>query len=171
VVTVEERVVSRDIEETSLPGVGVRYGFDTQDGRHVSVLVRRTGGRAVYVSTAADPDRSEQVLDLDPADAATLADLLGGGEVARELDTLEDAMAGVGIDWITVDASGPGQGRSIGQLQVRSTTGVIIAAVLRGGELVETSPGPDVVIEAGDTVVVLGEPRDLPRVRDLFRGP
>ncbi|MFP5310187.1 MAG: cation:proton antiporter regulatory subunit [Actinomycetes bacterium] len=163
--------MSREIEETPLPGVGVRYGFDGADGRHVTVLVRRSGGRAVYVSSAADPDRADQVLDLDPADARTLADLLGGGEVSRELDALEDAMAGVGIDWITVDPASPGEGRTIGQLQVRSTTGVIIAAVLRTGELVATSPGPDLVLEAGDTVVVIGEPRDLPRVRDLFRGP
>jgi TrkA domain protein len=162
-------MADRRYEHRHLPGVGIRYGFQMGDGRHLSVLVRQDGSRAVYVQDPRDPDRFDEVLDLDAADAGNLAELLGGSQVTRELSRLEGAIAGLAIDWVPVAARSPGAHRSLGQLQIRSTTGVTIAAIVREGHLVEASPGPDVVVEPGDTLFALGRAEDLQRLRDLFR--
>lgn len=158
-----------EIEETRLPGVGVRYAFTTDDGRRVSVLHHRTGHRELFVSPPDDPDRAEPVLDLDGDEARTLAELMGGSRVVTELDRLQQVVPGLALDWLEVEAGSPAAGRSIGQLEVRRTTGVTIVTVLRGSEHVPT-PMPDFVFEPGDTAVVVGPTDAIRRVRDLLRG-
>lgn len=157
------------IEETRLPGVGVRYSFVTADGVRVSVLHHRTGRRELYVSTPDDPDTAEEVLDLDSAEARTLAELMGGSQVVTDLDRLQQVVPGMALDWLEVEPGSPAAGRTIGQLEVRKSTGVTIVTVLRDGGH-EPSPGPDFVLEIGDTVVVVGPPEACGRVRDLLRG-
>lgn len=156
------------IEETPLPGVGVRYSFTTRDGRQVSVVHHRTGHRELYVSSREDPDRSTAVLDLDDEEARTLAELLGGSQVVSDLERLQDVVPGMALDWVTVEADSPAAGRSIGQLGVRRATGVTIVSVLHEGEQ-HPNPGPDEVLHPGDTVVVCGPPDAIRRVRDLLR--
>lgn len=157
------------IEETQLPGVGVRYSFVTGDRVRVSVLHHRTGHRELFVSPPEDPDTAEQVLDLSTSEARTLAELMGGSQVVADLDRLQHVVPGMALDWLEVEPASPAAGRTIGQLEVRKSTGVTIVTVLRDGEH-EPSPGPDFGLEAGDTVVVVGPPEACARVRDLLRG-
>lgn len=161
--------MSPQIRKTQLPGVGVRYSFETAAGRRVSVLHHRTGHRELYVSRADDPDAAEQVLDVDSEEATTLAELIGGPRVVADLDRLQQVVPGMALDWLDVEPDSPAAGRSIGQLEVRKTTGVTVVAVLRGEKHLP-SPSPDVVFEPGDTAVVVGPPDACRRVRDLLRG-
>jgi CPA2 family monovalent cation:H+ antiporter-2 len=66
-------------------------------------------------------------------------------EVTRYLD----------FTWLRVPADSGFHGRSLGELQIRSTTGVSVVGVVHAGALV---PNPDgrVHLEAGDLVAVLG---------------
>ena len=57
-------------------------------------------------------------------------------------------------------------GRTIGDLGVRSETGVSILAVVRGDEVIP-NPGPDLVLEAGDAVGVLGTPEQRAAFRAI----
>ncbi len=158
------------IEETRLPGVGVRYSFTTADGYRVSVLHHRTGHRELFVSSPEDPDTAHEVLDLDTEGARTLAELLGGSRVVADLDRLQEVVPGMALDWLDVEADSRADGRTIGQLEVRQATGVTIVTVLRDGEH-DPNPGPDFVLRAGDTAVVLGPPDAIRRVDDLLRAP
>ena len=45
-----------DVEETKLPGVGVRHDFATSSGQRVGVLLHRTGQRELLVYDEDDPD-------------------------------------------------------------------------------------------------------------------
>ncbi len=161
--------MEHEIEETTLPGVGVRYSFATEAGERVSVLLHHSGHREVYVSDPDDPDRSLEVLDLDERDSRVLAELLGGARIVHEIHALQQDIEGVAIDWLPIEAGSPAAGRSIGQLQVRSSTGVTIIAIIRGGQPVP-GPGPEFELAAGDTAIVLGQPEDCRRAQDLFRG-
>lgn len=161
-------MADRRIEESTLPGVGVRYTFEAESGQRVSVLLHHSGHREVYVSDAADPDRSREVLDLEEDDARVLADLLGGTQVVQEIHTLQQDVEGVAIDWLQIEADSPAVGRTIGQLEIRGTTGVTIIAVLRAGEALP-APGPDFKLQPGDTAIVVGDPADCRRAQDLFR--
>ncbi|MGH3442027.1 MAG: cation:proton antiporter regulatory subunit [Nitriliruptorales bacterium] len=156
------------IEETRLPGVGVRYSFTTDDGHRVSVLHHRTGHRELFVCPPDDPDTAEQVLDLHGDEARTLAEVLGGSRVVTELDRLQQIVPGLALDWLEVEEKSPAAGRSIGQLEVRRSTGVTIVTVLRDAEHTP-SPSADFVFAAGDTAVVVGPPESIRRVRDLLR--
>lgn len=162
--------MSPQIEETRLPGVGVRYSFTTVGGRRVSVLHHRTGRRELFVSHPDDPDTSEEVLDLDTEGARTLAELLGGSRVVTDLDRLQQVVPGMALDWLEVEPDSHAAGRSIGQLEIRKSTGVTVVTVLRDSQH-DPNPGPDFVLRPGDTAVVIGPPGACARVRDLLRGP
>lgn len=157
-----------NVEETPLPGVGVRYGFETSEGQRVSVVHHRSGRRQVFVGEPADPDASEQVLELDDDDSRVLSELLGASRVVREIDRLQQSVAGLTLEWITIAPSSVAAGRTIGDLEIRSSTGVTVIAAMRGGEALPV-PGPDFELRADDTVVVIGRPADITRVTDLLR--
>jgi CPA2 family monovalent cation:H+ antiporter-2 len=67
------------------------------------------------------------------------------GEVTRHLD----------FTWLRLPTDGPFGGRTLGELQIRSTTGASVVAVVHGGSLT-ANPDGQVRLEAGDLVAVLG---------------
>ena len=58
-------------------------------------------------------------------------------------------------DWFEVPKNCALAGRAIGELGVRARTGASIVALVRGDEAI-TNPGPDLTLEPGDTVSVVG---------------
>ena len=65
------------IEETTLPGVGVRHDFLCRSGRRVGVVSHNTGRRDLVVYDDRDPDAVKASVELSAEEARTLADLLG----------------------------------------------------------------------------------------------
>ena len=60
------------------------------------------------------------------------------------------------------------QGKSLMALDVRARYKVnIIAVRKKGREDFDVTPGPNTVMEAGDTVVALGRTEDVNRLQDL----
>ena len=55
-----------DLEETKLPGVGLRHDFTTARGRRVGVISTRGGDRELLLYSRDDPDACHAVVDLDP---------------------------------------------------------------------------------------------------------
>ena len=53
-----------DLEETLLPGVGVRYEFRTRAGQMLGIVVQREGGAEVAVYDQRDPDRARRMFRL-----------------------------------------------------------------------------------------------------------
>lgn len=156
-----------EIEETPLPGVGLRYAFGTGGGERLSVVHHHSGRVQVYLSEPDDPDAARQVLDLDEDDSRVLAELLGASKVVREIDRLQQSVSGLSIEWLGVPDESKVAGRSIGDLEVRSATGVTVVAALRGGQTLAV-PGPTFVIRGGDTIVVVGRPDDIRRIDELL---
>ncbi len=157
-----------DIQEVKLPGVGVRYEFETAEGKRIGVISHRTGMREIYVSRSQDPDEFTRVLGLSPDDARTLAELLGASRVSQQLADLQQRIEGLVIDWLPVRADSPYVGRTIGDAQIRSRTGVSVVAIVRGDEAVP-APGPDARLDSGDYLVVVGTGRGVEQVVELLR--
>lgn len=65
-----------DIEETSLPGIGTRYDFVTEDGDRIGVLVHQSGRRELLVYDRDDPDTA-RVVCLSEHDLVRLGEVLG----------------------------------------------------------------------------------------------
>lgn len=156
------------VSETPLPGVGIRFEFQTASGRRVAVIHHRSGRKELTVDDVRDPDASREILSLDEQDSRTLAELLGGSQIARELDQLQQRISGLGIDWLRVQEGAPFAGGTIGDTQARTRTGVSIVAVLRGDDAVP-APGPEQVLQADDTLVVVGTPRGIEELAVLLR--
>ncbi|MEY2965964.1 MAG: hypothetical protein RLY50_14, partial [Actinomycetota bacterium] len=77
-----------EIFETALPGVGVRYEFDTEHGRRLGVLVHRDGNRDVLVYCEDDIDSCNESLRLTPSESASMVELLGGTKITERLGDL-----------------------------------------------------------------------------------
>jgi TrkA domain protein len=96
-----------EIKEVKLPGVGVRYEFDTEDGKRIEVVSHRSGRREIYLASPEDPDEFTRVLALSQSDARTMAELLGAGRVAEQLAELQQRVEGLVIDWLPVRDDSP----------------------------------------------------------------
>jgi TrkA domain protein len=157
-----------EIREVKLPGVGVRYEFETAERKRIGVISHRTGLREIYVSRPDDPDEFKRVLELTPDDARTLAELLGATRVAQQLAELQQRIEGLVIDWLPVREDSAYTGRTIGDARIRTRTGVSVVAIVRGDEAVP-APGPDERLDNGDYLVVVGTARGVEQAVELLR--
>lgn len=157
-----------EIREVKLPGVGVRYEFETQDGNFVGVVTHRTGRREIYVSSEDDKDRFDLMLGLTNSDARILADLLGASRVAEELADLQQRIEGLVIDWLPLREDSPYADRPMGEARIRTRTGVSVVAVVHGDEAFPV-PGPDAVLHPGDYLVVVGTYRGIEDLVEILR--
>jgi CPA2 family monovalent cation:H+ antiporter-2 len=71
------------------------------------------------------------------------------------LAQLQRASRQIETEWVRLPENSPLEGRTIGDLGVRTQTGASIVAIVRD-DLVLAGPGPDVRFEPGDLVGVLG---------------
>jgi TrkA domain protein len=155
-----------DVQETQLPGVGIRYDFVTNDGERIGVLVHRSGRRELLLYDRDDPDACRAVIRLNSDDTRTLADLLGASHVSEQLAAMQQ-IEGLAIDWVTIPPTSKAVGRTLRDAALRTETGVSIVAVVRGNETVP-APGPDFTLEPGDTAVVVGTPEGIERLASLL---
>lgn len=157
-----------EIHEVKLPGVGVRYEFETGEGNRIGVISHRSGVREIYTSRSDDPDEFKRVLGLSPGDARTLAELLGATRVAQQLAELQQRIEGLVIDWLPVRQDSPYVDRTIGDAQLRSRTGVSVVAIVRGEDAVP-APGPEEAMRSGDYLVVVGTARGVEQAVEVLR--
>jgi TrkA domain protein len=150
------------VNETPLPGVGVRYEFETEEGVRLGVIHHRTGVRELVLYERDDPIR------LGAEDGRTLAELLGVSQVAKDLAELEQGVEGLAVDRLPLDARSRFAGGTIADTGARTRTGVSIVAVLREGGA-HPAPGPEFRLEAGDVLVVVGTPRGIEELAVLLR--
>lgn len=156
-----------DVRETTLPGVGVRHDFVTEEGQTIGVLVHRDGRRDILIYGVDDPDTCTTTLSLSPGDARTMDELLGGSRVTEVIGVVQQEIEGLSIEWITVAGASSATGSSIDDGAYRTRTGASIVAVVRGGEPVP-APGPEFVFEADDVVVAVGTGEGLAALRRLL---
>lgn len=164
-----------EIRQTPLPGVGLRHEFTTRSGQRIGVVSHRTGRRDLVLYGAADPDAVRAGVALTVEESANLAELLGGTQLTASLADLQHSIEGLALDWVPVPPGSPFAGRSIAAAGVRSTTGVSIVAVLRPGAAGQPAPAhafpaprPDFVLQAGDTVVVVGTAEGIEALVELL---
>jgi TrkA domain protein len=157
------------VRETQVPGVGVRYELDLESGQRIGVLVHRSGRREVLHYSPRDPDAVEAEMVLTAAEGKVVADLLGGTQLIESLTQMQQRVEGLAIDWLPLPAGSPFAGRTIGDAEVRTRTGVSIVAVIRDDQAYP-APGPDFGLAADDTAVVVGTPAGIRATAELLAG-
>jgi TrkA domain protein len=160
-------VVSVEIEESPLPGIGLRHDFATAGGRRVGVISHRTGRRDLVTYSQDDPDACSETIALTGEESDALAELLGAPRIVARLDALHQQVEGLVSKRIGVAPGSPYDGRTLGETEARSRTGASIVAVVRFGE-VFTSPTPEFTFADGDAVVVVGSEEGTEAVRAIL---
>lgn len=156
------------VEERKLPGVGLCHEMETRRGLKLGVVTHKTGTRQLLAYEPDDPDTGHELFTVDEDEARTLAELLGGVSVTERLaDVFRTSLQGVTIEWATVARDWQIAGRPMGDGRLRTRTGVSIIAIVRGEQTIP-SPSPDDVIEADDTLVLVGTPEAVGSAQQIL---
>jgi TrkA domain protein len=156
-----------EVIETLLPGVGMRYEFRTSKGDHVGIVVYRDGTSEIIGYSGDDPDAGRTLLHLEAPEADAIAEILGAPRFARKLADLTREIPGLHTEPIRVPSTSAYVGRTLGDTHCRTLTGASIVALVRG-EAVISAPGPDQVLLAGDTLIVIGTASGVKKAHALL---
>lgn len=156
-----------DVNETLLPGVGLRYEFDNADGHRVGVIAHRKGDFEVFVYSGEDRDTARRVFRLSEREAEALAQILGAPRMVESYADLTKAIPGLEAGQVQIGSGSPYRGRPLGETKTRTRTGASIVAIVRGDRVV-ASPGPEQTLLADDVLVVIGTADGIAAVRQLI---
>jgi TrkA domain protein len=164
--------MARELRETRLPGVGVKYSCFTAHGGRLTVILHNEGQREIYWFPHADDDEPQAVIQLEDDEARQLGALIGGAyERPKIVEELEMAFGELSIEWIPVPEGSPAIGKTLAECAFRQRTGITIIAILREPEPIAGAQ-PNDAIEAGDTLVTVGRLGQYPAFRKLLaEGP
>jgi voltage-gated potassium channel len=150
---------------------------DDADNLYIVLSARNARPDLQIVARASD-EEAKKKLELAGADRVvmpytaagrTMANLVLRPQVSAFLDTV---MTTTGPDLhmaeIEVRETCASAGKTIRDLRVRHATGAIIIALRKKDGTFDTTPEPDVVVDAGDVIVGVGTTDELQRLEDLF---
>ncbi len=143
------------VEEVVLPGVGRKFTITVQSGDRLVIVVHHSGKREVQYFEAGEEDEPTMALDLTDEEAREIGAILSG--VLFHPEAVGDTQSKLGqkvIEWIKVLPGSKLAGKRVGDLHL--PPGVHLLAVDRPGAPLLPHPGPGVVLEVGDTLVVAG---------------
>jgi TrkA domain protein len=144
------------MNETRLPGVGVKYALPLAGGGRLSVILHNDGKREIYFFGPGD-DEPRAVITLDDDEARGLGAVIGGAyERPKIVEELEMALGQLQIEWVPVPDTSPCIGKTLGELAFRKETGVTVIAILREPEPIAGAQADD-VLQRSDTVVAVGK--------------
>jgi TrkA domain protein len=160
-----------DVRETRLPGVGSKFTLRTRKGEKVCAVLHIDGTRELYHAPHGD-DEEQCALELNDEEARQIGAILVGAVYRPQLvEDLEMTLKDIVIEWIALPPNSPVVGKTVATCRIRSTTGSTIVAILRDSGSV-AMPHPDEVLQAGDTLVVIGRPESFAAIRRLVaEGP
>jgi TrkA domain protein len=156
-----------DVNETLLPGIGVRYEFKSQDGDLIGVVRRRNGDFEIVQYSPDDPDQARLLLHLTDDEADAFAQILGAPRIAAKFTELTRKLPGIESRQIRLPAGSPFVDRSLGETQARTRTGASIVAVVRGDNVIP-SPTPAEELHQDDTLIVIGTHDGIVEVERLI---
>jgi TrkA domain protein len=143
------------VEEVALPGVGRKFTITVQSGDRLVIVVHNSGKRELQYFEAGEDDEPTASLDLTDEEAREVGAILAG--VLFHPEAVGDTQSKLGqkvIEWIKVLPGSRLAGKRVGEIPL--PPGAHLLAVDRPGAPLVPNPGPEVVLEVGDTLVVAG---------------
>lgn len=156
------------VEETPLPGIGIRKEITTATGRRIGIVSQRDGDVALIISRRDDPDACLASLPLTADEAATLGNLLGARQLVAQLTDEHRDLPGVNTRQFLIAEDSRFDGRKLGDTKMRTKSSVSVVAVMRAGQ-VQASPTPDFTLLAGDLLVAVGTSEGLDAAAEILR--
>jgi TrkA domain protein len=158
-----------DVTEVLLPGVGVRYEFDTASGVRVGVVAHRDGRFELVRYGGEDPDAAVPLVLLSRGEADTVAEILGAPRITERFADLTREIPGLAAATVDVRQGSRFAGALLGDTRARTLTGASIVAVVRGQGVI-ASPSPQERLLGGDALVVVGTEAGIEGVRRIVSG-
>lgn len=157
------------VERADLPGIGVRHDILTGEGRRISVINFRDGGRELAFADEDDPDAAGEAIVLTDDEATALSEVLGGSLILTQLAGLREQISGLYMEQIPVRADSPYVGRALGATKARTRTRCSIVAIVRETSVVP-APEPADLLHAGDMLVAVGTREGLDHLVRIIAG-
>ncbi|WP_456266707.1 MULTISPECIES: cation:proton antiporter regulatory subunit [unclassified Bacillus (in: firmicutes)] len=150
------------VRETELPGIGHKAEMITRNNEKLAIITHDDGRREMYHFQEDDHEETISGILLNDEEARQIAAILGGMVYKpKALETVEVAIDELVIEWFKIENNAPAVQRSIGDLNVRQNYQVTVIAIVRKSHKKILNPGPDTIIEEGDTLVISGERKEL----------
>lgn len=149
-----------NVDETPLPGIGVRKEITTASGRRIGIVSQRDGQTELIVSRHDDPDAAMASIPLTVDEAATLGNLLGAPRLVAQLNDEHRDLPGVNTRQFLIEPGSRFDGLTLGDTEMRTKTGVSLVAIIRAGSVLP-SPKPDFGLLGGDLLVAVGTTKGL----------
>ena len=113
---------------------------------------------------------AERVVQPYAAAGRVMANLLLKPQVTAFVDVVTSA-AGFDLRFeeLEVPADCEPVGKTIGELRIRGRTGAVIVAMRKRDGHFETTPNPDMRLEAGDVIIAAGTEEELGALDEMFR--
>lgn len=147
------------------------------DNVFITLTARGLRPDLFIVARAGEEEKSEQKLLRAGADKVVSPYVIGGTRMAHAIlkpavvDFIEIATAGgnveLAMEEIIVGKNSVLEGKTIAVSGVRQSLGIIIVAVKRASGRMEFNPSPELLMEAEDKLIVLGDTNQLRRLEVL----
>ena len=148
------------------------------DNVYITLSARAARPDLLVVARASNADAAkklriagaERVVQPYAAAGRVMANLMLKPQVTAFIDVVTSA-AGTDLRFeeLEVPPDWGGAGRTIGELRIRGNTGAVIVAVRKRDGHFETTPDPDLPLEAGDVMIAAGTDEELRALDELFR--
>jgi TrkA domain protein len=157
------------IRESDLPGIGRKFQLEAQSGDRLVIVIHDDGRRELYHFDPDDPDELLSMVTLSDTEARQVAGIIGGmNYTPKALESASVALDDLRIEWYKLEPGSPALGKTIGQLQVRRTTGATIVALIEKDGSRRINPGPEQVLSEDATLVVAGERQQVQAFKRLI---
>jgi TrkA domain protein len=146
---------------SDLPGIGTKYELESESGETIAIIRTASGRMQLYMLTRDCP--APCVAELTESEGRRLGSIFSGAVMESEKERVEIAfstLSDLRISVHTYTIRKNLAGKCIGELQIRTRTGVTVVAVSRNEKSI-VNPPPATVFEEGDTVVAIGETDQL----------
>ena len=148
------------------------------DNVYITLSARAARPDLLVVARASNADAAkklqiagaERVVQPYSAAGRVMANLMLKPQVTAFVDVVTSA-AGTDLRFeeLEVPPDWAQTGRTIGELRIRGHTGAVIVAVRKRDGHFETTPDPDLPLEAGDVMIAAGTDEELRALDELFR--
>lgn len=156
---------------------------EDKDNIYIVLSARQLNPELRIVARGVQTDSREKLIRAG-ADVVVAPNYIGGLRIASEmirphvttfLDVmLRDQDHAIRVEEVTIPAGSHLVGRKLGEANIHRECGLLVLATQREDETGYVSgysynPGPDTVLEAGMTLIVLGDAADAKRLRDMVQ--
>jgi TrkA domain protein len=157
------------IRETTLPGVGRKFQFETTSGDRLVIVIHDDGTRELYHFTRKDPDRVASVVTLADSEARQIAGIIGGlTYVPKALPSAEIVLDDLLLEWYKIEPGSACIGKTIRDLQVRTATGASIVSIIEPDRVKRINPEADTILNEGATLILAGDRKTIANLKKLL---